>query len=371
MRFVQTGEGFVDRRSPADPRPLASGPRFARVDGELLCSYMVQSKLGINDFLPLLARSRDDGRTWSVGEPMWPHHADAFSIFGAISPAPVDGQLLYVGARYVIDEPGEPNWSDATSGLKQNQMFWAHSTDGLGGRAWSEPNLIPMPIPGSAEATSPICVTSGGGWVVPYSPYNTFDPAVQVDRGQVVLLGSDDRGATWWHRSMLRFSEPLSGGAEAWAVNLADGRLLGTAWHTDLSGAGRSYPNAYALSRDGGNSWTATRDTGIPGHSTALTPLPDGRALFLHTRRDPSSASAVGVWAAVIEPTPADFGVCCHAPLWRATGGPGTSTHEAWTQFTFGEPAAVLLDDGEILLGFWYAEAQGSGIRLVRFRIEP
>src|SRR6478672_8020005 len=117
MRFVHIGDGFVDRRRPSDPRPLAAGPRFARVGGELLCSYVVQSRLGVNDFLPVLARSRDRGRTWSPGLPIWPHHADAFSIFGAIGPAPVDGRLLYLGSRYVIDHPGEPNWSEETSGL--------------------------------------------------------------------------------------------------------------------------------------------------------------------------------------------------------------------------------------------------------------
>jgi hypothetical protein len=225
-----------------------------------------------------------------------------------------------------------------------------------------------MPIAGSAEAPAPMWVTSAGRWIVPYSPYNTFDPGLDVDRGQVVLLGSDDRGSSWWHRSMLRFAEPLSGGAEAWAVELADGRLLGTAWHTDLSGAGRSYPNAYALSGDGGRSWTPTRDTGIVGQSTALTPLPDGRAVFLHTQR--GSAAEVGIWGAVVEPTADDFGVRCHAPIWRAASGPGASTHEGWTRFTFGEPAAVLLDGGEVLLAFWYADADDSGIRLLRFRIE-
>jgi hypothetical protein len=169
---------------------------------------------------------------------------------------------------------------------------------------------------------------------------------------------------------MLRFAEPLSGGAEAWVVELAGGTLLGTAWHTDLSGAGRNYENAYALSDDAGTTWTPTRNTGILGQSTALLPLPDGGALFIHTRRQPPNAA--GVWAAVVTPTPDDFGVGCHEPVWLAPAstGPGAAeTHDEWTQFTFGEPAALLLSDGEVLLGFWYSDATHSGIRLVRFRI--
>ena len=102
MKFEMLWEGFVTRRIASDARPIAVGPRFARVGNELLCSYMVQSKLGVNDFFPLIARSNDNGRSWGEGEPMWPHHAAAYSIFGAITPTPVAGELLYFGARYVI-----------------------------------------------------------------------------------------------------------------------------------------------------------------------------------------------------------------------------------------------------------------------------
>ena len=90
--------------------------------------------------------------------------------------------------------------------------------------------------------------------------------------------------------------------------------------------------------------------------------------LFLHTQR--GAAADVGVWAAVVAPTPDDFGVRLHAPLWRAAGGAGASTHDEWRQFTFGEPAAILLDNGDLLLTFWYADDHEGGIRLVRVRIE-
>ena len=64
-----------------------------------------------------------------------------------------------------------------------------------------------------------------------YAPYNTFDPAVIVDRNQIVALRSDDRGQTWRHNSMIRFESEYSTGAEAWVIELADGRLLGATWH--------------------------------------------------------------------------------------------------------------------------------------------
>jgi hypothetical protein len=88
---------------------------------------------------------------------------------------------------------------------------------------------------------------------------------------------------------MLRFPQPDAGGAEAWVIQLTDGRLLGTSWHLDHRGE-TEYPNAYALSLDEGKTWLPTRSTGIKGQSTALAALPGGRALFVHNRRKEGEA---------------------------------------------------------------------------------
>jgi hypothetical protein len=49
------------------------------------------------------------------------------------------------------------------------------------------------------------------------------------------------------HSAMLRFNDPNSSGAEAWVVELSDGRLLGTCWH--VSHHGGEFPNAFAISQ--------------------------------------------------------------------------------------------------------------------------
>src|SRR5262249_47604376 len=151
-----------------------------------------------------------------------------------------------------------------------------------GGRTWPDPTGFPVPLPGAAEAPGALCVTRGGVWIAPYSPYNTFDPAVKVTRNQVIVVRSEDRGRTWSHDLMLQFEDTASSGAEAWCVELADGRLLGVAWHMHPGG---DYPNPYALSRDAGRTWSPARSTGIRGQSTALAALPDGRALFVYNQR--------------------------------------------------------------------------------------
>jgi BNR repeat-like domain len=365
MAFEILDRGFVSRRATGAPNAVSAGPRCAVTpEGGLVCTFMLQSKLGINDFIPVASRSDDLGRTWSPDEPIWPQLAGRFSLFCSVSRSP-DGELFLYGTRTAIEAPGESFWSEATQGLKPNGLFWARSGDA--GRAWSEPEPIPMPIPGAAEAPGPLCVTRAGRWVACYAPYNTFDPGLRVDRSQVVSLLSDDRGKRWGHRSMLRFPEPQSGAAEAWIIELADGRLLGTSWHMNHAD-GSDYPNAYALSDDGGRSWSPTRSTGIRGQSTALAPLPDGSALFVYNQR---KQDPIGVWIAVVRPTADDFGVKANEIVWRAataTQEQGSPEHRSWTDFAFGEPAVTLLPDGTLLLVLWCIQPDARGIAYVRLR---
>jgi hypothetical protein len=325
---------------------------------------MAQSQLGINDFQPMIARSADGGQTWSEAQPLWPHLTERYSIFGSVSRAP-GGDLYYFGARYLIDTPGESFWCEATQGLKQNELFWALSTDE--GRAWSEPRIIPMPAPGAAEAPGPLTVLRSGRMICCYAPYNTFDPQLVVDRNQVVALRSDDRGATWRSNSMIRFPSEHSTGAEAWVIELSDGRLLGTTWHLNQEDKS-DHPNAYAISLDGGDSWQPARSTGIMGQSTSLAALPDGRALFVYNQRRHGEP---GVWVAVVRPTADDFGIESNEIAWRAqtrTQSGSSGEHTDWTDFSFGEPSATLLPDGTILLVLWCVQPDGQGIKCTRFR---
>jgi hypothetical protein len=325
---------------------------------------MLTAGLGTNDFFPMLYRSPDLGETWSEQGPIWPHLKERWSLFVSVSRDPA-GRLFLFGTRCPVDRPGESFWSEATQGLKQNELVWATSTEG---HSWTDPAVIPMPIPGAAEAPGALCSTRSGRWLAPYSPYNTFDPGLRVERNQVVVVHSDDRGRSWNHSAMLRF-DPSSGAAEAWVIELSDGRLLGTCWHLN-HGEGGDRPNAYALSHDGGLSWGPTRSTGILGQSTALAALPDGRALFVYNQRRHGEP---GVWLAVVRPTDTDFGVEADEVVWRArtrTQSDSSGEHVNWEDFSFGEPCVTPLPDGTLLVTLWCVQPDGSGIRWVKVDVQ-
>lgn len=356
-------EGYVSRRQAGSATAIAAGPRCVVTGaGEVLCSFVVQSALGVNDFVTMIARSRDGGVTWDDAQPVWPDCARSESIFCSISRAP-SGDLFLTGMRWTIDAAGESFWSDATQGMKANQLIWSRSGDH--GVSWSEPRAIPLDGPGSAEAPGTLCVTGAGRWLVCYSPYNNFDPAVTVDRSRVVEALSDDEGRTWHHRDLLRFGEPNSGSAEAWVIELADGRLLGVAWHIDLSGK-RDYPNAFAISLDGGDTWQATASTGILGQSSALAPLPDGRVLLVYNQRKHGEP---GVYLATARPGAAEFGLESNQIVWRAERAMLRDTspdHADWTGFAFGEPSITAFADGSWLVVFWCVQPEGQGIRFIK-----
>jgi hypothetical protein len=365
MPLQTISEGWVSSRELGTPTAVAAGPRCAVTnEGDVVCTFMVQSKLGVNDFKPMLARSQDGGQTWSEGQLLWPHLRDRYSIFGSVSRAP-NGELFFFGSRCPIDTPGETFWSDATQGLKPNELVWSKSVDG--GRIWAEPKVIPMPIPGAAEAPGALTVTRSGRMICCYAPYNTFDPALVVDRNQIVALYSDDGGQVWRHNSMIRFESEHSSGAEAWVIELADGRLLGTTWHLNQQDKS-DHPNSYAISVDGGDTWLSTCSTGIMGQSTSLAALADGRALFVYNQRRHGEP---GVWIAMVRPTPSgnDFGIESNKIVWRAqtrTQSGSSGQHNEWTDFSFGEPSVALLPDSTLLLVLWCVQPTGSGVRYVR-----
>ena len=75
---------------------------------------------------------------------------------------------------------------------------------------------------------------------------------------------------------------------------------------------------------------------------------------------------------AVVRPTPDDFGIEHNEVVWRGAKPPrdeGPTGHSDWTGYSFGEPSAVCLPDGILLVVLWCDEPECRGIRYVRLRL--
>ena len=366
MSYKIIKEGFIHQCPPENAEEIAITGRCAVTQGgQVLCSYMTESGLSRNDFVPNLAISSDAGESWQLRGQIWPHLRERYSINVSISRS-ADGTLFLFGSRTPRNKPGESFWSQETLGILQNELVWSRSEDD--GQTWSDPRPISIPLPGAAESPAPLCPTLTGRWVAPYSPHNTFDPNLKVDLRHVVLMISDDQGKTWRHTSMIRVKEEDAYVAESWVTQLSTGVLLGTTWHL-RRGKGDDFPNAYALSTDNGQSWGPTRATPILGQSAALAPLDDGKVLFVYNQRRHGTP---GVWLALAKPTDRDFGVQVNEVVGRAAvatqnASSGKSTN--WTDFAFGEPSVTVLPDHTALVAFWCIQPDGAGIRYVKLRL--
>ncbi len=371
MRFIIQDEGYIHdfNNTLNNYYKVLVGSRCSiKQNGDIICTYMMQSKKGINDFKPVLSESSDGGKTWVYKGDIWSDPEHKKSIFCSISLQRKDYFILY-GTITPIDYIGEPFWNVETNGLKQNQLFYAKLIINEQGFICEDPQTVPVPIICSMEAPGAMCITNKNRWIAPFAPYNTFDPNVYVERNRIVNVISDDEGKTWRYNDMIRFPDKDMAGAEAWVIQLTSGVLLGVCWNYSLQD-GTDYPNQYTLSFDEGESWIKPKNTGITGQACAVTPLPNGKALFVYNQR---KKDPVGIGLAYINPNQTSFGIEHNEVIWQAEKPTGDNFHtdySEWTDFSFGEPSITALSERSFLVSFWSTQPGKTGIRYIKLLLD-
>ena len=156
-------------------------------------------------------------------------------------------------------------------------------------------------------------------------------------------------------------------GAEAWVIELSDGTLLATSWQVNQKNGEDPLPNAFAVSHNGGESWSPTASTEILGQSTSLMARNDGYALFAYNQR---LRVPYGIGVAQVKPGQDSFGIGTNVLAWSADQSSKNRSNEfkKWTDFSFGEPSFVQLENGDAILMFWKQDELGyliAGVPIV------
>ena len=354
FRKISEGDVFVCR----DGR-MTSGPRVAVLpDGRLICTFMLNSESGANDFVPMAAWSAD-GERWGEARELYPELVGKKSVFVSARNT-LDGRVSLGGKAWDVSAPGEHFWSDEAGGMKENRLVYAISDDGE-----SFPALTGIDVPFYASAENPggAFVDADGTVNLIYSPYPTIERRGETDTCCMVRLSGREGGD--FAAEKFAIVPPPSLYAESWLEKLSDGRLFVSTWQTASEDSSR-----FLVSRSANGALEGPFVQPFRGQSTGICADGDGGVYVAYNQR---KATPVGVWLAYEKPTVGDAGLIANEPVWiaeSATRGQTSGDFAEWTDFSFGEPHVKLLSDGTLIVVLWYKEGDKIGVRYVRLEKE-
>ena len=364
-----TGTGLVYRNPKAHVRSVhAYFPSVAVMDnGDLLCSLVLGEAFESPDCHTYIARSADQGDSWQLLGPIYPGTTDRLTSDGSRITALPGGEVVAFMVRSDrTDHPDEGLTNPENLGFVPTELLLLRSGDY--GQTWTEPRPITPPLVGpSFEKCCPITPLQDGTWLLPTSTWQGWD-GYNPNGHMMLALVSHDRGATWpEYVEVMRDPEQHVVFWESKIVELADDRLLAVAWAYDRAAA-QDRPNQYALSHDGGASWSTPTSTGLTGQTLTPFVLPDGRILSIYRRTDQP-----GLWANLSHLEGDDWVNDSCLGLWGTGSSDLTGASENMVEnfqvLRFGAPCITALPDGTLFVAFWGYEDCVSNIRWFKLRI--
>ena len=330
-------------------------------DQQMVATVVLAEAFEATNARTYLCRSMDLGKTWKLEAPLAQPVPDRLLSDSARITALSPNDLVAFMMRCDRTEhPEEGLTNPDTLGFVPTEPVLLHSKDA--GRSWSTPRAIPPPLAGPAfELCAPVTVLRDGRWLIPTHTWPGWDGDCPNGKRMVAFV-SHDQGQTW--PEYLGVMHDPSRTVYFWEskiVEMDDGRLLAVAWAYDADAA-HDLPNQYAISHDGGATWTSPQSTALQGQTLTPLLLPDGRILCVFRRMDQP-----GLWA-VLAHLEGDAWVNEeYLPLWgtQATGLTATTENMAhnFNVLRFGAPSLVALPDNTIFVAFWCYEDCISVIR--------
>jgi hypothetical protein len=314
-----------------------------------------------------VCRSADGGETWQLEGPIYPGTPDRTTSDTSRITALPDGETVAFMVRSDRTDHLDEGLANAeTLGFVPTELALLRSRDF--GRSWTGPDVFEPPLVGpSFELCCPITPLSDGRWILPTQTWAGWDGYCPNGRRMVALV-SNDQGRTWPEYWDVMFDP--AGQLNFWEskiVELPDGLLLAVAWVYDRA-ASKDHPNHYAISRDGGGTWSRPASTELLGQTLTPFVLDDGRILCVYRRMDES-----GLWANLSH-LEGDVWVNDTAvPLWGAGAAGLTATTDDmahnFSVLRFGTPCITRTPDGTIFVAFWCYEDCVSIIRWFKLEV--
>lgn len=362
-----TGEGLIYR----NPKPHvisrhAYFPWVVKADGgELIASFVLGEAFESVNCSTYISKSKDQGDTWSEPKPI-------ISLADRVMKSDC-ARITHIGPDHLAtimvrsDRSAHPDDGLANPenmGFCPTELLSVHSYDN--GDSWMVEQIIEPPLVGpSFEACNAIMVLSDGKWVWTTSTWKAWDGYNPTGMKMIALVSSDD-GSTW-----SEYWNLMDGTAdnviywEGKLVELSNGILLSTAWAYDEKN-GNDLPNQYALSKDGGKTWSKPASMEIQGQTMATVSLPDEKVAVVYRRMDKA-----GLWMNILSYQNNGLKDLASLCLWDGVQAAQKNANMVteFNELKFGAPCITKISDRVLFISFWCYEKMVSNIRWIRVEI--
>ena len=333
----------------------AAFPFLAQLgDGTVICSYQIGEAFESVDGTSYISRSVDGGKTWEGPFQMFDKSGEKIPVTDCCKVTSLGGdRVVGIGYEYDRDHPEWPIGNPETGGLIDDRVYITRSEDG--GRTWSAHEEVPNAWGHHTEASAPVTVLKNGDWITPITGFPDWSGKMS-SRLCGRLLHSTDEGKTWNDDTVcMEFEGDCVTCYEQRCCELENGAIVVIGWNENVK-TGERMNNHYTVSYDGGKTFSKPADTGIRGQASSVCAIGGNKLLALHAcRRDTDKP---GIYAYIVNLENGKWEIEDELLVWE----PATpvvrdkKAAEIFGFLKFGQPGAIVLKNGNVLMSHWFAE---------------
>ena len=321
-------------------------------DGTLAATVVIGQAFESVDSASYIVLSNDCGNTWGEPHAMFDTENKSLTDYCKVT-ALADGRLVAMGYTYLRDNPSLPIGNPENGGTLDDFVFCSISEDG--GKTWSDMTHIDCIWGPHVEASAPITVLHDGTWITPITGFPDWYGKMH---GALCgrALRSEDEGKSWSDAAVcMDFGDNATTCYEQRMCQLESGTIVCIGWNENTVTCER-LENHYTASFDNGKTWTKPMSTGILGQASSVCALGGEKLLALHAvRRD---TNRPGIYACIVDFSEKTWNITEKKIVWEPDFAikKDTKMAEIFSFLKFGQPGAILLSDGDIMMSHWYAE---------------
>lgn len=322
-------------------------------NGRLAAVHVIGEAFESVDSTSCISFSDDGGITWSAPEKMLDTRGFECPVTDYCKAVRLpDGRLAAMGYAYYRRIPELPIGNPENGGTLDDLVFYSISEDE--GRTWSKMRSIDCAWGPYVEASAPITVLKDGTWITPITGFPDWQGKM-TSRLCGRALRSEDCGRSWNDDVVcMDFDGNVTCYEQRMCV-LDSGVVVCIGWNENVV-TGERLDNHFTVSYDGGRSFSKPMSTGVHGQASSVCAIGGERLLALHAvRRD---TDRPGIYGCIVDLSDGKWNITEKMLLWEPPMPVTKDSRmaEIFSFLKFGQPGAILLSDGDIMMSHWYAE---------------